>query len=184
MAGADVAALARKLAGGARFFGLVDTIVGPEALARDVLRGIERASDLYDIPVIGGHLTVRDGDPAVSAFVVGEAGALLASRNAAPGQQLLVAEEDGKILGTMVLIIVPNLSHGGLPWAAVENVMVDADYRRHGIGKLLMDYALAEAKKAGCYKLQLISDKTRTEAHKFYRAIGYKASGHGFRLYL
>lgn len=81
----DVAAM------GGRVLGLVDTIVGPEALARDVLRGIERASYLYDIPVIGGHLTVRDGDPAVSAFVVGEAGALLASRNAAPGQQLLVA---------------------------------------------------------------------------------------------
>ena len=109
---------------------------------------------------------------------------VFAQIKARPGQRLLVAEEDGKILGTMVLIIVPNLSHGGLPWAGVENVMVDADYRRHGIGKLLMDYALAEAKKAGCYKLQLISDKTRTEAHKFYRAIGYKASGHGFRLYL
>ena len=100
------------------------------------------------------------------------------------GQQLLVAEEEGKVVGTMALIIVPNLSHGGLPWAGVENVMVDADYRRRGIGKLLMDYALAQAKKAGCYKIQLISDKSRKEAHKFYRALGYKASGHGFRLYL
>jgi GNAT superfamily N-acetyltransferase len=84
----------------------------------------------------------------------------------------------------MTLIIVPNLTHGGLPWAGVENVMVDASYRRKGIGKLLMDYALAEAKKAGCYKIQLISDKSRTEAHKFYEAIGYNASGHGFRMYL
>ena len=109
---------------------------------------------------------------------------VFAQIKARPGQHLLVAEADGKILGTMVLIIVPNLSHGGLPWAGVENVMVDADYRRHGIGKLLMDYALAEAKKAGCYKIQLISDKTRTEAHKFYRALGYKASGYGFRRYL
>ena len=100
------------------------------------------------------------------------------------GQELLVAEDDGKVVGTMALIIVPNLSHGGLPWAGVENVMVDSDYRRRGIGKLLMDYALAQAKKAGCYKIQLISDKSRKEAHKFYRALGYKASGHGFRLYL
>ena len=103
---------------------------------------------------------------------------------AATGHELLVAEEEGKVVGTMVLIIVPNLSHGGLPWAGVENVMVDADYRRRGIGKLLMDYVLAQAKKAGCYKIQLISDKSRKEAHKFYRALGYKASGHGFRLYL
>ncbi|OGO23948.1 MAG: hypothetical protein A2Z28_02715 [Chloroflexi bacterium RBG_16_51_9] len=103
---------------------------------------------------------------------------------AAKGHELLVAEEEGRVVGTMMLFIMPNLSHGGLPWAGVENVMVDADYRRKGIGKLLMDYALAQAKKAGCYKLQLISDKTRTEAHKFYRALGYRASGHGFRLYL
>jgi L-amino acid N-acyltransferase YncA len=100
------------------------------------------------------------------------------------GHELVVAEEKGKILGTMVLIIVPNLSHGGLPWAGVENVMVDAASRRKGIGKLLMDYALAQAKKAGCYKIQLISNKSRLEAHKFYEAIGYKASGHGFRMYL
>ena len=100
------------------------------------------------------------------------------------GHELLVAEEEGEIVGTMALIIVPNLSHGGLPWAGVENVVVDSDYRRRGIGKLLMDYALAQAKKAGCYKIQLISDKSRKEAHKFYKALGYKASGHGFRLYL
>jgi len=104
--------------------------------------------------------------------------------NTATGHDLLVAEERGKIVGTMVLIIVPNLSHGGLPWAGVENVVVDSGYRRQGIGKLLMDYALAQAKKAGCYKIQLISDKRRKEAHQFYRSLGYKSSGHGFRLYL
>ncbi len=103
---------------------------------------------------------------------------------AAVGHELLVAEEEGRVVGTMVLIIVLNLSHGGLPWAGVENVVVDSNYRRRGIGKLLMDYALAQAKKAGCYKIQLISDKRRKEAHQFYRVLGYKASGHGFRLYL
>ena len=81
--------------------------------------------------------------------------------SAATGHELLVAEEEGRVVGTMVLIIVPNLSHDGLPWAGVENVVVDSHYRRRGIGKLLMDYALAQAKKARCYKIQLISDKRR-----------------------
>ena len=102
----------------------------------------------------------------------------------ATGYNLLVAEDQGKVIGTMVLIIVPNLSHNALPWAAIENVVVDKEYRRKGIGRLLMDYATARAKEAGCYKIQLISDKRRTESHKFYRNLGYKASGHGFRLYL
>ncbi len=100
------------------------------------------------------------------------------------GCELLVAEEISEVVGTIVLIIVPNLSHKALPWAAVENVVVDERYRRQGIGRLLMDYATARAREAGCYKIQLISDKRRTEAHKFYRTLGYKASGHGFRLYL
>lgn len=102
----------------------------------------------------------------------------------ASGQELLVAEADGKVVGTMVLFIVPNLSHGGLPWAGVENVVVDSSCRRAGIGRLLMYYAASQAKKSGCYKIQLISDNRRKEAHKFYRMLGYEASGQGFRLYL
>ncbi|MFC1957384.1 GNAT family N-acetyltransferase [Chloroflexota bacterium] len=103
---------------------------------------------------------------------------------AATGHELLVTEEQGKVVGTMVLIIVPNLSHGGLPWAGVENVVVDSGYRRRGIGKMIMDYAASRAKETGCYKIQLISDKKREEAHQFYRVLGYEASGEGFRLYL
>ncbi|MFC1952712.1 GNAT family N-acetyltransferase [Chloroflexota bacterium] len=104
--------------------------------------------------------------------------------NTTEGYELLVAEEQGKIVGTMVLIIVPNLSHVGLPWAGIENVFVDSSYRRLGIGKLLMNYAETRAKECGCYKIQLISDKRREEAHLFYQSLGYEASGHGFRLYL
>ena len=103
---------------------------------------------------------------------------------ATTGHELLVAEEEGRVIGTMVLIIVPSLAHGGLPWAGIENMFVDSGYRRLGIGKLLMDSAARRAKEAGCYKIQLISDKKREEAHKFYRELGFKASGHGFRLYL
>jgi|TARA_B100002003_G_C14102341_1_gene530190 GNAT superfamily N-acetyltransferase len=84
----------------------------------------------------------------------------------------------------MVLVIMLSLSHGGLPWAGIESVFVDSGYRRRGIGKLLVDYAASRAKGAGCYKIQLISDKSRQEAHQFYRGLAYTASGHGFRLYL
>jgi predicted N-acetyltransferase YhbS len=103
--------------------------------------------------------------------------------SAVPGLELLVAEKEGKVAGSVVLFIAPNLSHGGLPWALVENVIVDQKYRRQSIGKLLMDFAIARAKEAGCYRIGLSSDKTRKEAHQFYRALGFKASAHGFRLY-
>jgi len=95
-----------------------------------------------------------------------------------------VAEEDGVVVGTMVLLIVPNLSHGALPWAIIENVVIDGKYRRRGIGRLLMEYAIKQARKAGCYKVQLLSNKQRHEAHQFYQTLGFETSAYGFRLYL
>jgi len=81
----DVAAM------GGRPLALVDTVVGPQAVARRVLEGMRSASERYGVPIVGGHLTVRDGPPALSAFVLGEASAALSSVNAAPGQALLFA---------------------------------------------------------------------------------------------
>jgi len=97
--------------------------------------------------------------------------------------ELLVAEEKGEVIGTMVLLIVPNLSHKGLPWAVVENVVTDRRFQRRGIGRSMMEYAIDHAREAGCYKLQLASSKTRDEAHRFYESLGFEASAHGFRLY-
>lgn len=101
-----------------------------------------------------------------------------------PGCELIVAEENGEVIGTTMLIIVPNLSHKALPWAIVENVVVNEKHRRSGTGKLLMNYCEKKAREVGCYKVQLLSDKSRKEAHEFYKSIGYRASAEGFRLYL
>jgi selenophosphate synthetase-related protein len=70
---------------------IVDTVVGPGPLARRVLEGLRHGAELYRVPVVGGHLTVREGSPAVSAFGLGRAGAVLTVRAAAAGQVLLVA---------------------------------------------------------------------------------------------
>ena len=51
--------------------GIVDTIVGDVDLAREALRGMREASRLYDVPLVGGHLSVHDGSPALSAFGIG-----------------------------------------------------------------------------------------------------------------
>jgi GNAT superfamily N-acetyltransferase len=103
---------------------------------------------------------------------------------ALPGCEVIVAEEEGRVIGTLTLMIVPNLSHNGKPWIIVENVVVDNKYRRTGAGKLLMEYIKEKALATGCCKIQLMSDKRRTEeAHKFYKAIGYNATAEGFRMY-
>lgn len=76
---------------GAEPLGIVDTVVGTEALARAALAGMREAAELYDVPIIGGHLTIHDGEPAISAFGVGRTPAALSVTNARAGHSLVVA---------------------------------------------------------------------------------------------
>lgn len=99
-------------------------------------------------------------------------------------QQLLVAEMRRKIVGTLVLVIVPNLSHKGTPFAIIENVVVDQKQRSKGIGEALIRYAIDEAGKAGCYKVSLTSNKRRTDAHRFYERLGFGRTHEAFRINL
>ncbi len=97
-------------------------------------------------------------------------------------QQLLVLEDGATVMGTLTLIIVPNLTHQGRPYALVENVVVEESRRGDGYGERLMQRAIEEARRAGCYKLSLTSNKRRPEAHRFYRRLGLEATSEGFRI--
>jgi selenophosphate synthetase-related protein len=71
--------------------GIVNTIVGREAIARSVLAGLRHAGELYDVPIVGGHLTPYDGPASLSAFAVGTAREVLSVTRARSGQSLVVA---------------------------------------------------------------------------------------------
>jgi GNAT superfamily N-acetyltransferase len=125
----------------------------------------------------GGRLTALPADPV-------EAKSLVETMAAQSGRQLLVAEVNCTVVGTADLLIVPNLTHGGAPWAIVENVVVDDGTRRRGVGRALMAEMVRRCKDAGCYKMQLLSNKQRSHAHDFYRSVGFEAIAEGFRQYL
>ena len=93
-----------------------------------------------------------------------------------------MVEDAGRVVGTACLIVVPNLSHEGTPYALVENVVVDEGQRGAGYGELLMRHAIAEAQRAGCYKLVLTSNKQRADAHRFYQRLGFRVASEGFRI--
>jgi selenophosphate synthetase-related protein len=92
--GAGVAAVLANVndlaAMGARPLALLDTVVGSETACREILRGMRWAAQLYDVPIVGGHLTRTDGPPALSAFGIGRADRVLSARHAAPGQELVI----------------------------------------------------------------------------------------------
>jgi GNAT superfamily N-acetyltransferase len=99
-----------------------------------------------------------------------------------PRQRLLVVEVQGRVIGTATLVIIPNLSYQGRPYGIVENIVVDAAARGFGYGEVLLRSAIDEARRAGCYKLSLTSNKRRTNAHRFYERVGFKATHEGYRL--
>ncbi|MYR44625.1 GNAT family N-acetyltransferase [Streptomyces sp. SID5910] len=101
-----------------------------------------------------------------------------------PHQHLVVAVREGRVVGTLQLTVVPGLSRRGATRSIIESVRIHADERGSGLGTQLIEWAVAESRRQGCHLVQLTSDKTRTDAHRFYERLGFSASHTGFKLEL
>ncbi|HXH21222.1 MAG TPA: GNAT family N-acetyltransferase [Dehalococcoidia bacterium] len=98
--------------------------------------------------------------------------------------RLLVLCEGESVLATASFFVVPNISYGGRPHAIIENVVVDAAERGHGVGAALVRHCIELAREAGCTRLSLSTDARRADAHRFYERLGFVASHRGYRLKL
>ncbi|MEU1124113.1 GNAT family N-acetyltransferase [Streptomyces sp. NPDC005899] len=99
-------------------------------------------------------------------------------------QHLVVAVRDGQVVGTLQLTVVPGLSRRGSTRSIIEGVRIHADERGSGLGTQLIQWAVDESRREGCQLVQLTSDATRTDAHRFYERLGFTASHVGFKLTL
>ncbi|MDT0567978.1 GNAT family N-acetyltransferase [Streptomyces sp. DSM 3412] len=99
-----------------------------------------------------------------------------------PHQHVVVAVRQGRVVGTLQLTIVPGLSRRGSTRAIIEGVRVHTDERGSGLGSRLIEWAIDSARAQGCQLVQLTSDVTRTEAHRFYERLGFEATHVGFKL--
>jgi len=104
--------------------------------------------------------------------------------DADPGQLLLVAEAGGAVVATLQLSLLPGLARRGALRAQLEAIRVHSRHRGSGLGRAMVGWAIAEARRRGCAVVQLTSDKQRTEAHRFYAELGFVASHEGFKLTL
>jgi N-acetylglutamate synthase-like GNAT family acetyltransferase len=87
--------------------------------------------------------------------------------------RILVLEEQGKILSTCYLNIIPNLTRDASPYAVIENVVTDANFRNQGFGKKVVRFALDSAWQAGCYKVMQQTGSHKESTHKFYASCGF-----------
>ncbi|MGK5530701.1 N-acetyltransferase family protein [Streptomyces sp. URMC 129] len=101
-----------------------------------------------------------------------------------PNQLLLVGERESRVVGTLQLSILHGLSRRGSSRALIEAVRVAAAERGAGLGSELIRQAVAEARRRGCVLVQLTSDAARTDAHRFYERLGFRATHVGFKLAL
>jgi GNAT superfamily N-acetyltransferase len=104
------------------------------------------------------------------------------SRN--PNQLLLVTERNGEILGTAQMTFMAGLSHRGMWRADIEAVRTRADQRGSGLGTMLIEHCIDTARRRGCGMIQLTSNSSRLDAHRFYERLGFAKSHTGFKLKL
>ncbi|MCM2391461.1 GNAT family N-acetyltransferase [Streptomyces albipurpureus] len=99
-----------------------------------------------------------------------------------PRHQQLVAVRGERVVGTLQLTIVPGLSRRGATRSQIEGVRVDAAERGSGLGGQLIEWAIEESRRQNCQLVQLTSDASRSDAHRFYERLGFSASHTGFKL--
>jgi GNAT superfamily N-acetyltransferase len=99
-----------------------------------------------------------------------------------PNCELLVACRDGRIVGTMQLDYTPGLSRQGAWRATIEAVRVASPERSKGTGRAMIEWAIERAHARGCRIVQLSTDRSRDDAHRFYERLGFVASHLGMKL--
>ncbi|MEV3967019.1 GNAT family N-acetyltransferase [Streptomyces sp. NPDC050698] len=144
-----------------------------------------RAAVADDVPAIVAMLAddplgaQRESPDDLSPYLIA-----LERLSADPNQHLVVAVRDSRVVGTLQLTIIPGLSRRGATRSVIEGVRIHADERGSGLGTQLIEWAIDESRDQGCHLVQLTSDRTRHDAHRFYERLGFTASHTGFKLQL
>lgn len=107
-----------------------------------------------------------------------------AAVDADPRNALVVADDEGQVVACMQVTYIPGMGRHGAERALIEAVRVRSDRRGQGIGGELTRWVIDQARERGCALAQLTSDKTRTDAHRFYARLGFVASHVGMKLTL
>jgi GNAT superfamily N-acetyltransferase len=146
------------------------------------MQGISiRRATIDDLPALRSLLAQPDMDGA-NVISATEAQEIFKSLSAYSNHELYVALADLEVIGTFTLLIVHHLSHHGARSLVIEDVVVQARWQGKGVGRQMMEFAVARGKQLQCYKLVLSSGLRRERAHEFYERLGFQKHGFSFLL--
>jgi GNAT superfamily N-acetyltransferase len=104
--------------------------------------------------------------------------------HADPNQEVIVADQDGRVIGVMQLSYLPGLAFRGAWRGMIEAVRVARDVRGQRVGARMIGEANNRFRARGCRMAQLMSQQSRTDAHRFYERLGWDKSHFGFKYQL
>ncbi|WP_296576054.1 GNAT family N-acetyltransferase [Phreatobacter sp.] len=149
-----------------------------------------REATVADVPRIAALIAMGDAKSPLDAAAAEAEGlhpayaAAFRRLAASEANHLFVAEQGGRIVGTYQLTVLPGIAERGRTRGKIESVHVDPTLRRSGIGAAMMRHAIATARDKGIGLVELSSNKSRTDAHRFYERLGFARSHEGFKMAL
>ena len=99
-------------------------------------------------------------------------------------QMLVAVEQADTVIGCFQVTFIPGISRRGAWRGQIESVRVAREKRGAGLGTAMFEWAIAECRRRGCDLVQLYTDKSRKDAHRFYERLGFKASHEWMKLAL
>jgi glucosamine-phosphate N-acetyltransferase len=125
-----------------------------------------------------GFLSTLDSLRKTSDMNMEDAKKIFEKINSNPDYIIAVAVIDGKVVGATTLLIETKFIHNGGKVGHIEDVVVDKNYQRKGIGEKIIKYLLKYAKESGCYKtiLDCVDD-----VKPFYEKLGFKHNANALR---
>ena len=101
--------------------------------------------------------------------------------DADPNQLLAVAVDGAEVIGTLQITFLAGLSHKGAWRAQIEAVRIAGHRRSGGIGRQMIEWAIGKCRARGCGLVQLTTDRSRADAHRFYEDLGFTGSHLGYK---
>ena len=136
-----------------------------------------RPADLPSLLALYRHLS--SSEPASPGP---EAERILQEFERYPGSAIYIGLLGDTLVASCALVVVPNLTRGGRPYAQIENVVTDANFRQRGFGRAVLHAAIAASWDRGCYKVMLMTGSKKPETLAFYEAVGFQQTKTGFQI--